>query len=333
MKRYFISKNYSDLYTASSKAKIDIEIIAKRNSFKNIGLCRRNITNKLGQLWTFLSQKIGLFRMPINGIVLVQYPTYGVETQIKIAKRKNNKVILLIHDLNILRNIDDNSILPLKFADIIIAHNTNMKDWLVRNGFKQPIIELEVFDYLSDKVKTEPLIYPKDKQFKICFAGNLNKSKFIDQLSFKHCKLRLFGIGIENIKINEGVEYIGCFHPEELQEHLLSHFGLVWDGTSCDTCNGVTGDYLRYIAPHKLSMYLCSNIPVIVWKESGMSDFVKRNNIGLVIENLNQLENILDTLSEEDYNKIIENVKKISNKIRTGFFTSRALKRIDNMIS
>lgn len=317
MKKVFISKNYRDRYTASSKAKMDVEEIAKRSGFKNIGLPQTVIRNRLGQLLTYLSNWLGILRMPSNGIVLCQYPIYGLDKIILRAKKKCNKIVVVIHDINKLRNEADNSLDPLYEADIIIAHNEMMKNWLIANGIKKDIRILQIFDYLSKGESAVP-DYPSNGCYNICFAGNLGKSKFLNELKIKSNKIKLFGIGRDNIYLNDNVYYEGTFLPDVLRFKLNSHFGLVWDGKSCNTCEGINGEYLKYIAPHKLSMYLSSNIPVIVWDQSAMAGYVKKNNIGITVENLNQLDNILQGITESQYKKMVENVKIEAEKIRSG---------------
>ena len=327
MKRFYISKNYSDKYTASSKAKIDVEKIAANYGYINIGLPQTTLANRIGQAVSALSLRIGLIRIPSNGIFLGQYPTYGLESLIYKAKAKNNKVVIIVHDINCLRNLDENSLTPLFDADIIIAHNEKMKFWLLENGIKADIRVLQVFDYITNET-VEPPEYPVDNIFNICFAGNLGKSLFLSKLSSEQNRIRVFGIGADKIDFNKNVEYIGTFLPDDLRRKLKSHFGLVWDGTSCSTCDGINGEYLKYIAPHKLSMYLSSNIPVIVWDSSAMAQFVKKNNIGFTIDNLNKLDDILKEITQEKYSEMVENTKKIGEKIRQGKYLYSVLKDI-----
>ena len=57
------------------------------------------------------------------------------------------------------------------------------------------------------------------------------------------------------------------------------NFGLVWDGTSLDGCNGRYGEYLKFNNPHKTSLYLSCGIPVIIWKEAALADFVEEHKV------------------------------------------------------
>ncbi|MBD5132453.1 MAG: hypothetical protein HDT28_07710 [Clostridiales bacterium] len=324
MKKVFISKNYPDKYTASSKAKLDAEQILSKNGYTNIGLSAKCIQNRLlGRIYTVLSNVKGYLSMPKNGVLFLQYPTNLCEKQIARAHEKGCKVIILIHDLNCLRDVSLDTVEPLKMADLVIAHTASMKKWLLDNNINKNIEVLKIFDYLDSTLSKEP-----DKDgYKIAFAGNLGKSDFLSQLKGNDLvSFRLFGIGIENQSLNEGLEYCGCFSPDKLAVNLKSHFGLVWDGESIDECSGITGKYLRYISPHKLSMYLSAGLPVIVWKESAMSEFVKNNNIGIAVESLKDINTLLSNLSEEDYKRMKDNAENIGQKLANGEYLSDILK-------
>lgn len=329
MFRFYISKNYSDKFTASSKAKMDCEYIIKNLGYYNLGLPQNYLGGKIGRIWTYLSHKIGISRIPQNSIFFCQYPTFGIEKAIKKAKMKGNQVLLIIHDINALRQKANDSLKPLMEADILIAHNNNMKNWLINNGFKQPIFTLKIFDYITNGNDILSPQYPLDGVFSICFAGNLAKSTFLNYLDLTTVKVKLFGIGADQIRQHEGLVYMGCFSPEELRYNLKSHFGLVWDGTSCDTCDGINGEYLKYIAPHKLSMYLSANIPVIVWSKSAMANFVNINNIGFAVDSLCEIQYVLRNISKQKYAEMVTNSTKIGEQIRTGYFLSSVITEIE----
>ena len=78
-------------------------------------------------------------------------------------------------------------------------------------------------------------------------------------------------------------------------------FGLVWYGSSRHGCEGRIGDYLRYIAAHKLSLYLRCEVPVIVGKGTAMAEFVEREGIGITVDSLDNIEGLLGKLSPEQY--------------------------------
>lgn len=328
MEKFFISKNYRDRYTASSKAKLDCEKIVESLGFHNIGLKPTFYQNEyLGRLRTVLSNVIAIGRMPKQGIAFLQYPIFGYKKQMLFAKKRGNKVITIVHDLNVLRGtaseFSDRSY--LEQSDVLIVHTSQMKEWCKNNLTCRQIIVLQVFDYLNDRE-----IEQKGKTFEkqhltVAFAGNLGKSPFLDKLQATHIRFELFGIGVEKRHLNECCVYQGCFPPEDLSIHINSQFGLVWDGDSIDTCAGIGGEYLKYIAPHKISMYLSCGIPVIVWKQSAMADFVMKYQVGIAVDSLDLLEEELSKYSELDYQNLMENVLEVRNKLLDGFFLKQAI--------
>lgn len=75
-------------------------------------------------------------------------------------------------------------------------------------------------------------------------------------------------------------------------------------------------------------MYLSSGLPIIVWKESALASFVRKNNIGLVLSSLTEIDKSLSSLSENQYMSMVNNAQIIGNKIRNGEFIMVALKNI-----
>lgn len=327
MKLFFISKNYKDRYTASSKAKMDCERIVEKKGFKNIGLpstCFQKYY--IGRLLTFISNKYALMRMPTNSIAFLQYPVYGYSNQVNECIRNKNKIITIVHDLNVLRGIDQfSNIKILEFSDILIVHTEQMRGWLVSHLNVKKVLVLSLFDYLYSEVEDCGDCKCNFDLKSVAFAGNLKKSVFLDKVRFDRIQLNIFGSGIEFRSLNEGCVYQGCFYPYDLRKHLNSMFGLVWDGDSIETCSGETGEYLKYNIPHKLSMYISCGIPVIVWSQSAMADFVFNKKIGLVIDSIAEIEEIISKLSKSDYENMYANVMSLKVKVTSGYFLSKSI--------
>ena len=86
-------------------------------------------------------------------------------------------------------------------------------------------------------------------------------------------------------------------------------------------------EYLRINNPHKTSLYLSSGIPVVIWKEAALADFVIENNVGIAVDSLENIESILDKVTKEDYDKMKKNAYKLSKKLRSGYFTMNAINK------
>lgn len=130
----------------------------------------------------------------------------------------------------------------------------------------------------------------------------------------------------------ENVQYFGSFPSDEIPGKLTGGFGLVWDGASIDGCVGQSGQYLRYNNPHKLSLYLSSGLPVIIWKEAAEADFVEKQGVGICVDSLKELSAKFEMLDENAYNKYAESVRELSEKLRTGQFGKYAILSAEDIL-
>lgn len=196
-----------------------------------------------------------------------------------------------------------------------------MKKFLINKGInKDYIYVLELFDYLcNDNIKA---IKSNNKKKNICYTGNLSikKCPFIHQIDDNkiNFNFKLYGIGIEE-DISKNVTYHGSFNPEDIN-YIEGDLGLVWDGNidSLDS-NDFNKSYTKYNNPHKLSCYIARGLPVIVWEEAAIANFVKKYNIGYTIKDFYDINN----LNFKDIEQKRKNVLKLSNKVRNGYFTKR----------
>ena len=214
--------------------------------------------------------------------------------------------------------------------DGIIAHNDKMKDVLVHLGIpEKKIISLEIFDYLIPHYEVKK-IYEKST---VLLAGNfdIKKAKYARKLP-DNPEFSIFGINFEEENLPQNVHYKGAFSPEELPYYLEGGFGLVWDGDSPYTCSGMFGEYLKMNNPHKASLYLASGFPIIVWRQSALSDFVTKNNCGILVDSLFEIAERLDSISNDEYEELIRNSKKIGDNIRNGHYLKIALEKCERKL-
>lgn len=311
---------------AGPKAKIDIENILKREYGANIQTLKLNgdIVNKK-QLYTFRLKKAFFLLKNIfkTDILIIQAP-FSKNTKINIPA---NKKIVIIHDIEGLRtknsSILDSELNLYNSCDVIISHNEIMSKFLRDNNVTTPIINLEIFDYLFE-VDNEMESFNIDDPV-IAYAGNLKKSPFIYSLDENkmNFKLNLYGVGIDK-DINSRILFKGSFTPNDLPKNIKANLGLVWDGAydSSDELEELK-NYTKYNNPHKLSCYIATGIPVIVWDKSAAASFVKKHDIGYTINNIYEINN----LDFSDYNKKLNNIKEIRKKIINGYFTKKAINK------
>ena len=146
--------------------------------------------------------------------------------------------------------------------------------------------------------------------------------------------LNLYGINFDETAFvgKENVTYQGAFPPDDLPANLEGTFGLVWDGPVGSTCAGNTGAYLKYNNPHKTSLYLACNLPVIIWSEAALASFVTENGLGLAVESLDQIAGAVSRLTAEDYAAMAANARRMGGKIRDGGFFRTAAEQAINQL-
>ena len=356
---YYIDFDREKRNTAGAKAPDDIAEICRRAGYTKYAVPafpkdKNKIYRKLWLLFacTRWWKKLGR-QLQDGDIVIYQHPLYGHRVTgrmvDKIHKKKKCSFFVFIHDLESLRGgiagvisantstsqYSDNNML-MKF-DAIICHNKYMHAYLAERGYdEKKLVDLEIFDYLTDSAGMEQI---KSDTPSIAIAGNLaiGKCPYIyNMFSDGHNAgliVNLYGIGFQEDKADQNMKYHGSFKPEELPEHLQGDFGLVWDGISAETCAGNTGEYLRYNNPHKTSLYLASGIPVVCWSQAAIADFVVSNGVGITVDSLYQLEERINSVSDEDYKQFAENAGKMAEKLRSGYYTLRAIENASERVT
>ena len=338
--------------TAGIKARKDIEEIAEDIGFKIMEIPSLKSTRKsktvLGKIKEHLEvifewNKV-LNNLRKNDRLLIQFPVIEHSIFFEIflyrCQKKGIITILLIHDLEMMRyankdnismkrkiRINIEELRSVKRASYVIGHNDRMIEYLLNKKVNpKKLVNLKIFDYYIksyDEQRVEERKISLDGP--VIIAGNLNPNKtgYVYDLPLD-CKFNLYGIGYKNTK-QDNIKYNGSFDPEELIYAMNGSFGLVWDGVSSKTCTGLYGSYLRVNNPHKTSLYLAAGIPVVIWEEAALASFIKENNCGITIKSIDDLGNKISEMSEEEYLTILENVNKIGERLRKGYYTNKAI--------
>ena len=61
-----------------------------------------------------------------------------------------------------------------------------------------------------------------------------------------------------------------------------------------------------------------------------MAPFVEENGIGITVSSLNEIDEHLNAISPAEYQQMHDNVKKIAEKMRSGYYVTTAVKKIIN---
>lgn len=340
MNKYYISEQISiKEYTALTKAREDIETCFKSMKIKKISIYEEIVMKNINLINLIFSLTRNSIKLGKNDCIFFQYPYYFKRRYIMlwlnyISKIRKVKLVAVIHDIDCLRYKESKKrikreISVLNKFDYVICHNESMKSWLRKHGCSTNIESIGIFDYIITNTKDNH----NSKMTDVVFAGNLDvkKSGFIYKLIDKNdikCTMNLYGPNFSANINNENIRYKGIYSADELIENIEGKFGLIWDGENIDTCNGISGDYTKYNNPHKISMYIAAGIPVICWSKMAISEFVNKNKIGMCIDNLNEIDKIINSINEESYNELLENVKRIQLLLVDGRFTKNVLDKV-----
>lgn len=342
MEKFILEFEYESGYNAGSKARDDIEYFLRKAGFQPVLLKRSS--NLLDKLLKPVTLKKWLGRITDRSVVLVQHPCYVrrwyLDMIIRILKRKQVRMICLIHDLNSLRqsmvvDYKSDEVHLLNQYDIVISHNEKMTKWLKNNNLQTPIVNLGIFDYQTENFGVESKDFDKNS---ISVAGNLIKQKsgYIYQFNKRNLKditLNLYGAGYEAENPLKNINYLGTLPPDELPMNIEGGYGLIWDGPSIKKCEGEYGEYMKYNNPHKLSLYIASGLPVVVWKEAAIAEFVNQNKIGIVVDSIEDLSTILLNVDEQAYLNMRKNLHNLRNKVIEGHHIIQAVEKGLRMVN
>ena len=342
-----------DAVTARSKARVDAETIFDRRGYTPIDLKlpSKFSTSGIKRLkWHLDSQKSWkdtLNKLTDKDTLIIQYPCTDFNLLLPSAiKSAKPKIVLLIHDWEKFRHIENKNEgigrrikctveeHLLKSADRIITHNDIMKQKMIQHGIQSDkLISLGIFDYLIDDIDKNRLDQRNNGlDMPIIIAGNLTskKSGYVYELP-EETKFNLFGAGY-SAEEKTNIKYWGSFPPNDLPYHMEGSFGLVWDGTTSKTCDGATGNYLRINNPHKTSLYLASEIPVIIWSQAALASYIKANKCGITVDSLDDIRSELEKLNNSDYGEMRTNASNLATKLRTGSSLNLALDEVERSL-
>lgn len=326
--------------SAATKAIIDCNVIFSKAGYKDFTVTVWDNANRKKYYLHLFRQLLKFF----NGIksgseVIIQYPLLSINNVfgpyfIRLMRLKKVSFYCVVHDIESLRTggkdaaLIKKEISNLNYYDAVIVHNPFMMQWLKENGVTTRMIPLMLFDYLvKQPAETAPV---RDFSRKIVFAGNLQKSNFIYQVKDIKWDFNVYGPNFKPEQSKNGnLVWRGEFSAEDIVSNMDGSFGLIWDGEKIDTFDEVLGNYLKFNNPHKCSLYLAAGLPVIVPRQSAIAAFVQANNIGLLIDNLYDL-NAME-IDASAYAAMQQNVQKVRNGIINGNYLQQALNEAETV--
>lgn len=307
------------------KAKDDYAKIAQASGFSRLPLERYN-DQRFSKTERQKRIEEALKLIVPGDTVVHQFPTYmsaDFEAEwLTAIKDKKANYVLLIHDFEPFRVTKAN---PTEFtlaqkADLIITHSEAMSQYLAKMGVNKKTIVQPLFDYLGPN---PPLA---SYQKILNYAGTWQKAPWLQD--YQGPALKLFGNRPKKWRdwqTPADIEWTGNFEPDDIQNHLDSGFGLLWD-SDFDTLHYQS--YTKINAPHKASLYLKAGLPLIAWQESHIGRLIDRYQIGFTINDLDELEDLMKTLTADQYQSWQANLLPLREQVSEGFFTKTTLEAV-----
>jgi hypothetical protein len=339
-KRYFIRQYARQEYPHGGIGYVDAEKLIMAEGFEPIELPHHEdftFRAKAGRLFH-------LFRLVISikkgSVVVFIFPVYARLNRLLLwfLLKKAVTPVCFVADINGIKDADEKELASevhfLRSFRYFIVHNDGMKQWMVPRIPPSHFETIDFFDFL-----TPALTKNRALSFDIVFAGNLEKSPFLEKLHLlvpdsPSLHFHLYGPGqTANMLRQKNVSWYGVEKPYALPAKLRGAFGLLWDDACIDKPCGGYGDYMQYISHHKLSLYILSRLPVIVPSIAGSAPLIEKYKIGFSVNNLYEIEEKIKAISADDHRQMQDNMKQLSEKISTGGCMREALGKMMEAIN
>ena len=302
-----------------------IQKIATQLGFKELGIYFYHATSETVEERSRRLDGI-LASVSMGDVVIFQTPTWnGIEFEREfLAKLKalHVKIVIFVHDvipLMFKQNafLLDDYISLYNMADSIILPSAAMRKRLVQNGLTvNNVLFQEMWDHPHDLHLYNPTFKKS-----IYFAGNLSRFPELQTWSGT-VPLTIFS-NEDQFPTSEQVHIAGWKIDEEmLLELSKGGFGLVWSTHQNEDQNL---DYYSMNLSYKLSTYLAAGIPVIIPSTLSNSAFIVEQGLGLVADSLEEVNAIVEQLSEETYIEMCRRVQYFSFLLSQGFFAKQFL--------
>jgi hypothetical protein len=326
-RKYFIEQFLKEEYLHGGITGVDAEKVLLAKGFVPVLFPHHHsfsIKAKLGRLFYLLKKSCTI---KSGSVVVFISPVYAKMSRLLLSllrKKKDVEFICFIADINGLKDGDERllkkEIRFFRQFKYFIVHNEKMKEWLQKDVSAGAVAAMvEFFDFF-----TKPVILQREFSFDIVFAGNLGKSTFLEKLFLLNAgdsllHFHLYGPGQTDAMLaQKNVTWHGVEKPYDLPAKLTGSFGLLWDGNAIDKPGGSLGDYMQYITHHKLSLYILSNLPIIVPATAASAPLIEKYQIGFAINNLYEIEDKIKNISSAEYQQMQMNMIPLAEKISKG---------------
>lgn len=265
-------------------------------------------------------------------LVVVQFPmwthlNFQAEFFDYISNIELVKMVCLIHDIPTWMftqgkeeydRVNDFWLKQLKKFDMLIVANSKAAHKLQDDGVDVPMIPMHLWDYSYSGPRQE-------KQFrkKLYYASGRD---IVDIDYTAATPLYLYNKHVENRVLDNGsVTWLGRKPSDEIVSTADGGFGVVVTENLKEKSNMNFVYYNQFNNPTKLSMYLAAGLPLITSSKTHHAQLIKEQGIGLVVDDLNDIDSVLASMTSQDYQEMVNRVKPWQEAVSEGFFIKRAL--------
>ena len=335
-KKYFIQQYLQQNYNHGGMGLVDAEKVLMSEGYVPILLPHHQNFSLVAKVNRFLYLFRIIFRIPKGSAIVFLFPMYAKMTQLLVRlfmHRRSIKLVCFITDIDGIKDDDakklEKDISFFRKLKYFIVHNERMKKWLEKRVTESVSSQIVFFDFLA-----KPVEVIREKSTDIAFAGNLEKSPFLEDLELLKAKqpllhFQLYGPNQTDKMLRQtNTTWHGVEDPYRMPSKIQGSFGLLWDGTSIDGPGGSYGEYMQYITHHKLSLYILSSLPVIVPATTAGEELINKYKIGIVVNSLHEIEGKIKATSQEEYIQMQKNMQPLAQKISTGGCLQNSLQEI-----
>lgn len=256
-------------------------------------------------------------------IVFFQSPSwnslrYDLRFVRKLKVYPGIKLVIFVHDvIPLMFNSGEENLRKVieiyNYADLIIVSSQGMLDLLRKYGLtvKKQMTQI-VWDYFMDFEVKRPGFFRR-----MFFSGAPERFPFIDRWIYKTPLILYRDMKQENSDLN--IEIRG-YQPEQkfLSDLSEGGYGLVW-------ASGEENSYYSLLQPYKVATTLAAGIPVILQKGLVPEEIITKNGLGFVVESLEEADALVQSVTEEEYYKMVSRIAEFNFLIKGGWFTRKML--------
>lgn len=201
-------------------------------------------------------------------------------------------------------------------ADLVILPSKAMEKVLRENGLTvAKVVYQNLWDHPTS-YQPGPIGFKRE----LTFLGSQDRFPFTKHWT-QATDLRLF-TQVNDPAPQPHVTYAGFVPEERLLAQLNRGFGLCW---SENTPTQNERDYSRLNASYKLSTYLAAGMPVIANQDISAANIIRENGLGLLADSLDEVDHLVQTIDEAEYQQMVTRVRKFGELLRQGYIAKRIL--------